>query len=61
MRFLHSHEEAGEIVTGLLYVDPEPEDLHDELNTVATPLNLLDEATLCPGHAALERLNAASR
>jgi 2-oxoglutarate ferredoxin oxidoreductase subunit beta len=61
MGFLHGHQAAGEIVTGLLYVDPEPEDLHEELNTVTTPLNALDEAALCPGCAALERLNAALR
>ena len=61
MNFLHGHQEVGEIVTGLLYVDPEPQDLHAYLNTVATPLNALDEAALCPGNAALERLNAALR
>jgi len=28
---------------------------------VSTPLNRLDEAALCPGSAALARLNAALR
>ena len=51
----------GEIVTGLLYVDPDPHDLHDHLGTVATPLNRLDDASLCPGAAALDRINAALR
>ena len=44
---------SGEIVTGLLYVDPQAADLHAALNTVATPLNRLGEAELCPGAAAL--------
>jgi 2-oxoglutarate ferredoxin oxidoreductase subunit beta len=48
-------------VTGLLYVDPEPEDLHDYLDTTTTPLNQLAEDELCPGAAALERINASLR
>jgi len=43
------------VVTGLLYLDPEPEDLHAHLSTVATPLNTLGEKELCPGSAKLER------
>ncbi len=52
---------AGEIVTGLLYVEPDADDLHALLNTVETPLNQLTDADLCPGAAALERVNAALR
>ncbi len=52
---------AGEVVTGLLYVDPSPKDLHDNLNTVAAPLNTLSEAELCPGPSALDRINASLR
>jgi len=49
------------VVTGLLYVEPTPKDLHDHLNTVETPLNALSEKTLCPGQAALDKINAALR
>ena len=52
---------AGEIVTGLLYVDPNPRDMHGYLKTVDVPLNVLDEAALIPGSAALDRLNASLR
>ena len=52
---------AGEVVTGLLYVDPSPKDLHDNLNTVGVPLNTLDAEELVPGPAALERINAGLR
>ena len=31
MTYLQERQAAGEIVTGLLYVDPEAEDLHDRL------------------------------
>ena len=52
---------AGEVVTGLLYVDPTPKDLHDHLNTVDAPLNRLSERELCPGSAVLAKLNASLR
>jgi 2-oxoglutarate ferredoxin oxidoreductase subunit beta len=55
---IHGHQDRGEIVTGLLFVDPEADDLHLHLNTVATPLNRLGEAELCPGAAALAALNS---
>ena len=61
MAYLQQRHAAGEIVTGLLYVDPEPRDLHAYLGTVKTPFNELDEAALCPGSKALEKLNASLR
>ncbi|GAA4405296.1 2-oxoacid:ferredoxin oxidoreductase subunit beta [Quisquiliibacterium transsilvanicum] len=61
MNFVQGHQARGEIVTGLLYLDPEADDLHAHLNTVDQPLNRLDEAALCPGAAMLERLNASLR
>ncbi len=61
MNYLHERQAAGEIVTGLLYVDEGAQDLHAHLKTVATPLNTLDTAALCPGAAALDRINAALR
>ena len=61
MTFLQRHAEMGQVVTGLLYVHPEPEDLHEHFNTVEAPLNALDEQELCPGSAALEKINAALR
>jgi 2-oxoglutarate ferredoxin oxidoreductase subunit beta len=61
MAFLQKHAAKGQIVTGLLYVDPESEDLHSHLNTVETPLNTLGENVLCPGSAALDKINASLR
>jgi len=61
MNYLQAHQAQGELVTGLLFVDPTPRDLHDALNTSATPLNRLDAAALCPGAAALAKLNAGLR
>jgi 2-oxoglutarate ferredoxin oxidoreductase subunit beta len=58
---LHARQAHGEIVTGLLYVEPDADDLHDHLGTPATPLNALGPEELCPGSAALERINASLR
>ena len=38
-----------------------PRDMHAALNTVDVPLNALTEKELCPGSAALEKLNASLR
>ncbi|TCZ64433.1 2-oxoacid:ferredoxin oxidoreductase subunit beta [Roseicella aquatilis] len=61
MHHLHERKAAGEIVTGLLFIDPDPQDLHEHLGTVELPLNRLNDAALVPGAAALEKINAALR
>ena len=61
MNFLGHHASKGQIVTGLIFVDSEPEDLHTHFNTVDKPLNALGEKELCPGSATLEKINAALR
>jgi len=61
MSHVQTRYAAGEIVTGLLFLDPEPQDLHAHLNTVAQPLNKLGERELCPGRVALERVNQSLR
>ena len=59
MTFIQHHASQGQIVTGLLYVEEEAADLHGHLNTIETPLNTLDAKDLCPGSAALDKINAA--
>ncbi len=61
MAFMQAHQARGEVVTGLLYVDPLATDLHTALNTTARPLNALEAPELCPGAAALERINMSLR
>jgi len=58
---LHTHKEKGEILTGLLYCDPEFRDMHGILNTTDTSLNSLNEKTLCPGQHVLEGINNGFR
>jgi hypothetical protein len=61
MAYMQHHHERGEVVTGLLYVDPLASDLHTSLNTTGKPLNELGAMDLCPGGAALEKINASLR
>ncbi len=61
MNALQQRQHAGEVVTGLLYCDPDAEDLHARLNTVDKPFNQLGGRELCPGPAALERFNESLR
>jgi 2-oxoglutarate ferredoxin oxidoreductase subunit beta len=61
MDYLQRRHADGEIVTGLLYLDPNAGDLHGTLNTVEAPLSQLGAAELIPGAGALERFNATLR
>ena len=61
MAFMQDHQARGEVVTGLLYVDPLATDLHMALNTSSRPLNTLGAAELCPGVKALDKVNASLR
>ncbi|MBA2675816.1 2-oxoacid:ferredoxin oxidoreductase subunit beta [Ramlibacter sp.] len=58
---MHAHQARGEVLTGLLYVDPLATDLHTAMNTSARPLNALEARDLCPGASALDKLNASLR
>ena len=61
MAYVQERHAAGEVVTGLLYINDDAGDLNDRMNTVETPLNALGEAELCPGAAAIAAINAGLR
>jgi 2-oxoglutarate ferredoxin oxidoreductase subunit beta len=61
MSYMQTHQARGEVVTGLLYIDPLATDLHTALNTSDTPLNTMGADLLCPGSAVLEKINASLR
>jgi len=61
LSYVQRKQQEGEVVTGLLYLDPNATDCHAILDTVETPLNALGEADLCPGSAALAGINASFR
>jgi 2-oxoglutarate ferredoxin oxidoreductase subunit beta len=53
--------QQGEVLTGLLYLAPDAEDLHAHLNTYPESFNKLGADKLCPGNGMLEKINAALR
>jgi 2-oxoglutarate/2-oxoacid ferredoxin oxidoreductase subunit beta len=61
LSYLQQHHAMGEVVTGVLFVEPDAGDMHEFLDTVEAPLNELSEAELCPGRDALDRFNASHR
>ncbi len=61
MNLIQQRHAQGEVATGLLYIDPEADDLHGHLGTVAAPLNTLGAGELCPGEATLAKINASLR
>jgi 2-oxoglutarate ferredoxin oxidoreductase subunit beta len=54
---LKKAEENQEVLTGLLYINREPKDLHQILNTSDIPLNQLSQEKLCPGNEKLQEIN----
>ncbi len=48
LTYLQQRHAAGEVVTGLLFVEPDSGDMHDFLDTVETPLNALGESGALP-------------
>lgn len=47
----------NEILTGLLYINPDAVDLHSMINTSLKPLNSLTKEDLCPGSEVLKSIN----
>jgi len=61
MNALQNARNKNEILTGLLYIEPQSTDLHDTLQTSDRALNSLGQEELCPGAAVLEGVNAELR
>ncbi|MCB1617054.1 MAG: 2-oxoacid:ferredoxin oxidoreductase subunit beta [Pseudomonadales bacterium] len=61
LRVLREAELQGEVLTGLMYIDQNSDDVHAMMNTTETPLNQLGESVLCPGSEALQKINASFR
>jgi 2-oxoglutarate ferredoxin oxidoreductase subunit beta len=53
---LRKWKEAGEVATGVLYIEERSSDMHAVHDTVEVPLVTLSHDDLCPGGAALARL-----
>lgn len=61
MNAMMNAKTKGEILTGLLYVNPETTDLHAMIKTSDRALNSIPQEELCPGAEMLKSLNADLR
>ena len=61
LQSISEHQQRGEILTGLLYLQREGGCLHDSLETVETPLRDIELSGLCPGKSALVSFNKSLR
>ena len=55
------HAKEDRILTGLLYINRDSEELHDVLQTAAKPLSRMKQRELCPGSRFLDSINAGLR
>ncbi len=61
MNAIEQFRKDGKILTGLVYMEKDSRDLHDELETSRRPLNSLTEEDLCPGNKVLQNINESLR
>ncbi|HLH05517.1 MAG TPA: 2-oxoacid:ferredoxin oxidoreductase subunit beta [Bryobacteraceae bacterium] len=59
LSYLLEQQQAGHIVTGILFLDENVPDMHEANNTTQMPLTQVPYAKLCPGAAELARLQEA--
>ena len=59
--FLRERVNAGEIITGLLYIDESKGDMHDMAGTIDAPLSSVAYEDLNPGQDALRKLQSRYR
>jgi 2-oxoglutarate ferredoxin oxidoreductase subunit beta len=61
MAAVHDYRDRGQVLTGLIYMDPDSQDMHKMIGTCSRPLNRLAEADLCPGNRVLQDINESLR
>ncbi|HZL93522.1 MAG TPA: hypothetical protein VFB99_07760, partial [Vicinamibacterales bacterium] len=61
IEYLRARQRAGELVTGLLYIDESEPDMHGVNGTTNTPLSRVPFEVLCPGPEALAALQKRFR
>jgi len=58
---VNEYKQAGQVLTGLIFMDPDSQDTHEMIETCQKPLNSLSESELCPGDRVLQSINASLR
>lgn len=59
--YLDEHQQTGEVLTGLLYLDESTPDMHELNNSSDVPMVDIPFETLCPGATALQELQEEFR
>jgi 2-oxoglutarate ferredoxin oxidoreductase subunit beta len=59
--YIRERQRAGEVVTGLLYLSTDAQDMHQQAGTIERPLVDLPYESLCPGSAELAKLQEGFR
>ena len=54
---IQESQRDNKVLTGLLYIDPDAQDLKEILNVSDKPLNKMDKEDLCPGSNQLNEIN----
>lgn len=57
LRLIKDYKAQDKILTGLLFMDEDSQDLHEMMETAKKPLNSLGEHDLCPGSKVLQNIN----
>jgi len=58
---LRDAKREGDILTGLIYIEPDSQELHEVIETTNKPLRVLAESDLCPGNKVLQTINESLR
>lgn len=58
---IKDYKAQGKVLTGLLYLNPDSQELHDSMGTTSQPLRSLGENDLCPGGRTLKTINDSFR
>lgn len=61
LRLMKDYTAEDKVLTGILFIDAGSQDIHETMDTTATPLCDLAEDKLCPGFDALETINDLHR
>ncbi len=58
---IQEYRAEDKVVTGILFIDEETQDIHETMNTTDRPLRDLGTKELCPGGAELDAINDLHR
>lgn len=61
MKLIKDYKARDQVLTGLLYMDPDSQDLHETIGTSKRRLRSLAESDLCPGSKILGNINESLR